>query len=392
MKFGANKNINAVLCLADGKYFFGQGIGKKGKTIGEICFNTAITGYQEILTDPSYHGQIITFTFPHIGNVGCNSDDEEAAKVFASGLVVRGDITEDSNFRSEKNLNSWLIKKGLTGICSVDTRALTCHIRNNGAKNAIIAFVPEGREIDTAKLIAEIKNLPDLDGAELCSKVSTNKSYKWKSKTISLAIPLAQTEKEKFDHGYSVVVMDYGVKENILNCLVDHGFQITVLPAKSSFEQITKHKPDGVFLSNGPGDPFATSKYAVPVIRKLLAEKIPIFGICMGHQLLAIAAGLTTVKMFQGHRGANHPVKNLQSGMVEITSQNHGFCVSSEKKSNHIEITHISLFDNTIEGIRLKNAPAFSVQYHPESSPGPHDSRYLFKQFIELIKNAKAQS
>jgi carbamoyl-phosphate synthase small subunit len=411
MKFKANKNLNAVLCLSDGSFFFGKGVGKKGETHGEICFNTAITGYQEILTDPSYAGQIINFTFPHIGNVGCNNDDNEAQKVFCHGLVIREDITQDSNFRSKSHLNTWLVKHGLTGISGIDTRALTRTIRTKGAGNVIIAFVAEGKELDTKKLTAKIAKLPTLNGMELCSKVSTKKVYKWtpqqvRGDTVSSKYSTLSTSHsklvtphllrgpstnlpEKFTHGYNVVVMDYGVKENILNCLVDHGFKITVLPAQSSFAEILKHKPDGVFLSNGPGDPFATSQYAAPVIRKILENKIPIFGICMGHQLLSIAAGLSTTKMFQGHRGANHPVKNLKKGVVEITSQNHGFCVPQENMPSNIEVTHISLFDNTIEGIRLKNRPAFSVQYHPESSPGPHDSRYLFEQFIELISNTK---
>ncbi len=386
MKFKANKNINAVICMSDGTYFFGKGVGRKGETHGEICFNTAITGYQEILTDPSYAGQIITFTFPHIGNVGCNIDDNEAQKLFCKGLVIREDITQDSSFRSKGHLNSWLIKHKITGICGIDTRALTRAIRTKGAGNVIIAYVSIGEELDTETLTKKIAKLPTLNGMELCSTVSTKKSYKWKSKTI----PFGETETQKFTHDYNVVVMDYGVKENILNCLVDHGFNITVLPAQSSFAEVAKHKPDGIFLSNGPGDPFATSQYAAPVIREMLEKNIPIFGICMGHQLLSIASGLSTTKMFQGHRGANHPVKNVAQGIVEITSQNHGFCVPRENIPNHIEVTHYSLFDNTIEGIRLKNKPAFSVQYHPESSPGPHDSRYLFKQFIELIKENKA--
>lgn len=387
MKLTSNSNINAAICLSDGSYFFGRGVGKVGEAIGEICFNTSITGYQEILTDPSYAGQVITFTFPHIGNVGCNADDNEAKKTFCSGLVIREDITLDSNFRSEISLNDWLIKQNLTGICGVDTRALTRLIGKKGAKNCIISFVKEGEEIDTDKLIAKIANLPDLDGAELCSTVSTTSAYDWKSKTIEFG----KTETANFNHGYRVVTVDFGVKENILNCLTDHGFQVTNVPAQSSFDEIMKHKPDGVFLSNGPGDPGETGKYAVPVIKKLLEKNVPIFGICMGHQLLSLAAGLKTKKMHQGHRGANHPVKNLQSGKVEITSQNHGFSVILEgapkEISDQIEVTHISLFDNTIEGIRLKNKPAFSVQYHPESSPGPHDSRYLFKNFINLIAN-----
>lgn len=386
MKFKANKNLNAVLCFTDGSFFLGKGIGKKGEAIGEVCFNTAITGYQEILTDPSYAGQIITFTFPHIGNVGCNIDDDEAQKIFSNGLIVRENITLDSNFRSEISLNSWLVKNNLTGICGVDTRAITRRIRKEGAGNVIISFLEEGEEVDINKLAEKIKDLPTLKGTELCSKVSTKEAYDWKTKTI----PLAEVEKEKFTHGYKVVVMDFGVKENILNCLADHGFNLTILPAQSSFDEIMKYEPDGIFLSNGPGDPDATSKYAVPVIKEILEKKIPTFGICMGHQLLSTAAGLKTIKMFQGHRGANHPVKNLQNGVVEITSQNHGFCVSDKEIPSNVEITHISLFDKTIEGIRLKDAPVFSVQHHPESSPGPHDSRYLFKQFIELIsQNAK---
>lgn len=385
MKLKANKNLDAVICFSDGNYFFGKGVGKKGNTKGEICFNTSITGYQEILTDPSYAGQIITFTFPHIGNVGCNADDNEATKVFSNGLVIREDITLDSNFRSEGNLNSWLIKNGLTGICGIDTRALTRYIRTNGAGNVIISFVEEGEELDTEKLVKEIEDLPTLNGTELCSTVSTDKPYKWEDKTIEFA----KIEEQKFNHGYKIVVMDFGVKTNILNCLASHGFDITVLPAKSSFEDIMKYNPDGVFLSNGPGDPFATSQYAAPVIRQVLEHNIPTFGICMGHQLLSISVGLSTVKMFQGHRGGNHPVQDLNSKIVEITSQNHGFCVSKENVPDNIEITHISLFDHTIEGIRLKDKPAFSVQYHPESSPGPHDSRYLFKQFIALIDQSK---
>lgn len=395
MKLTANKNYNAALCFSDGTFFLGKGFGKKGEVCGEICFNTAMTGYQEILTDPSYAGQIITFTFPHIGNVGCNKDDNEAQKVFCRGLIIRENITEDSNFRSEVHFNEWLESKGLTGISGIDTRQLTRFIRTKGAGNAVIAFVAEGKELDIKKLSAKLKDLPTLNGTELCSKVTTKKSYKWKSKTIDLASPLATQwtpAPANKNHNYKVVVMDYGVKENILNCLVDYGFEIIVMPATASFEEIMQHKPDGVFLSNGPGDPFATSQYAVPVIRKILDKNIPIFGICMGHQLLSIASGLNTTKMFQGHRGANHPVKNLQSGMVEITSQNHGFCVSKENISSNVEITHLSLFDNTVEGIRRKDKPAFSVQYHPESSPGPHDSRYLFKQFTTLIDQSKAKT
>lgn len=386
MKLIANQNINAVLYLSDGTYLFGKGIGKKGKAIGEICFNTSITGYQEILTDPSYFGQIITFTFPHIGNVGCNILDNESKKAYCSGLVVREDITDDSNFRSKIHLNLWLIENNLTGICGIDTRALTKNIRTKGASNAIIVFVNDGEEIDTDKLASKIANFPTLDGMELCAKVSTDKPYQWQRRINDVNVIEAQPNK------YKVVVMDFGVKANILDCLVDNGFDIVVVPAQSSYQEIMQHNPDGIFLSNGPGDPLATAYYAVPTIKKLLEKNHPIFGICMGHQLLSIAVGLKTIKMFQGHRGANHPVKNLATGIVEITSQNHGFCVQNNNIPHNIEITHLSLFDNSIEGIRLKDKPAFSVQYHPESSPGPHDSRYLFKQFTTLIDQVKCQS
>ena len=384
MKLIANKDIDAVLCVADGSYFFGRGVGKKGEVIGEICFNTSITGYQEILTDPSYAGQIITFTFPHIGNVGCNDDDDEKSRPRCSGLVIRENITTDSNYRSKIHLNSWLENHNLTGICGVDTRALTKKIRVDGAKNAVIAFFDHGKEIDTDELIKKIANLPDLDGSELCSRVSTEKNYNWESGFV-------YEPKNKANSAiYNVVVMDYGVKENILRCLVENGFRVTVLSAQASYAEIMKSNPDGVFLSNGPGDPGETGKYAKEVIRKLLDDDLPIFGICMGHQLLSLAAGLKTIKMHQGHRGANHPVKNLLKNTVEITSQNHGFCVENKNLPDNIEVTHLSLFDGTIEGIRFKDKPAFSVQYHPESSPGPHDSRYLFEQFYNLIKSKKA--
>jgi carbamoyl-phosphate synthase small subunit len=383
MKLIANNNINAVLCVADGSYFFGKGVGNIGEVIGEICFNTSITGYQEILTDPSYAGQIITFTFPHVGNVGCNIDDNEKSKPKCSGLIIREDITGDSNYRSECHLNSWLEQNGLTGICGVDTRALTKKIRVDGAKNVIIAFVENGAEIDTDKLIAKIADLPYLDGAELCSKVSAEKKYDWKNGFVY------EPNSAAFDIVYNIAVIDYGVKENILRCLVEGGFKVTVFPAKSSYEDIMKQNIDGVFLSNGPGDPGETGKYAKAVIKKFLDNKVPVFGICMGHQLLSLAAGLKTVKMHQGHRGGNHPVKNLLKNTVEITSQNHGFCVENKDLPANIEVTHLSLFDGTIEGIRFKDKPAFSVQYHPESSPGPHDSRYLFEEFYNLIKEHK---
>lgn len=387
MKHKANTKLDAVLCFEDGTCFFGKGIGKKGEVIGEICFNTSITGYQEILTDPSYSGQIITFTFPHIGNVGCNDDDHESKSTLCKGLIIREDITLDSNFRSQGNLNSWLKKKNLTGICNIDTRALTQNIRINGARNVIISFVEEGQEINSDKLAKKLQNIPTLKNMELCESASTNKEHDWQDKTIDLA----KITNKKFDHNYKVAVLDFGIKENILNCLTSHGFKVKVFPANSDFATLSKFNPDGIFLSNGPGDPHATSKYASKVIQEILQNNIPVFGICMGHQLLAISCGLKTFKMKQGHRGANHPVKNLETSKIEITSQNHGFCVDKKDLAPNVKITHISLFDDTIQGIRLKDKPAFSVQYHPESSPGPHDSRYLFQDFVNLIAQSKKQ-
>ena len=390
MKLIANSDIDAVLCVSDGGYVFGKGVGEFGETIGEICFNTAITGYQEIITDPSYAGQIITFTFPHIGNVGCNDEDIEASLAHCKGVILKSEITDQSNFRSEIEFNDWLKKQNLTGISGVDTRSLTRKIRHNGACNAIIAFVEQGEEIDTDKLIAKIKDLPTLDGMELASKVTTKQAYQFKEKKISKF--LQNQQNSQADNGYKVVVVDFGIKNNILNDLLDYGFSLQVVPANATYAQIAQYKPDGVFLSNGPGDPFAVAQYALPMIKEVLANKIPIFGICMGHQLLSTASGLTTEKMHQGHRGANHPVKNLSNNIVEITSQNHGFCVSKQNIPENVKISHISLFDNTIQGIELTDRAAFSVQYHPESSPGPHDSKYLFAKFKELIDKSKCQN
>lgn len=390
MRIKADQNIDAVLCLSDKNgeknYFFGKRIGKSGKAIGEICFNTSITGYQEILTDPSYCGQIINFTFPHIGNVGCNFEDAESKKIAACGLIVREELTKDSNYRSKTSLNQWLIENNITGICNIDTRKLTRLIRTKGACNAIIKSFNIGEEINTDELIAEIRNLPDLNGAELATKVTTQNLYNWNEKSYKFN----QDKYHSLEKGkYNVVVMDFGVKTNILRCLTDQEFDVKIVSATTSFEEIAKLNPDGVFLSNGPGDPDPTAKYAATVIKKIIDNNIPLFGICMGHQLLALALGLKTVKMHQGHRGANHPVKNLLTGTIEITSQNHGFCVENKNLPANVEVTHISLFDGTIEGIRLKDKPAFSVQYHPESSPGPNDSKYLFEQFKEMIDKNK---
>ena len=387
----ADENIDAVIILSDGTCFFGKGIGSKGKVVGEICFNTSMTGYQEILTDPSYASQLITFTFPHIGNVGCNIEDYESGKVYCKGLIIRNAITQDSNCRSETGLNDWLISKSLTGISEVDTRALTRNIRDKGARVAIIDYVDVGEALDTDKLFQQIKDVSTLKGMELAATVTTDKSYSWNEKSFELG----QDKYKKLfisNANHKVVVVDFGVKKNILRSLCDVGLDLVIVNAKASFEEIMTHKPDGIFLSNGPGDPFATSEYAVPVIKQLLDDNIPIFGICLGHQLLSIASGLSTIKMEQGHRGANHPVANIANKTVEITSQNHGFCVSRENVPDEVEITHVSLFDDTIEGIKRKDKAAFSVQYHPESSPGPHDSRYLFEEFVKMIAMSKIKA
>lgn len=381
------KPKDAVIIFADGSKFYGYGVGQEGLAIGEICFNTSITGYQEILTDPSYSGQIINFTFPHIGNVGANDEDIEAKKIRANGLIIRESITNSANYRANNNFNEWLKKHELTGISGVDTRQITKKIRQDGAKNVAIIFAENLSENAIENAYKKIKNLGDLDGVELASKASENKFYDWQNE--------AQWNQKNNSYNttknnlYKIVAIDFGAKLNILRCLKQVGCDVKILPANASFEDIKKINPDGVFLSNGPGDPAETGKYAIPTIQKILEKNIPLFGICLGHQLLALAVGAKTIKMHQGHRGANHPVQDLRSKKVEITSQNHGFCVDKATLPSDIEITHISLFDNTIEGIKLKNKPAFSVQYHPESSPGPSDSFYLFEEFIELIKKHK---
>ena len=381
------KSKDAVLIFADGSKFYGYGIGEEGLAIGEICFNTSITGYQEILTDPSYSGQIINFTFPHIGNVGANDEDIEAKKVRANGLIIREPITNSANYRANINFNEWLKKHKLTGISGVDTRQITKKIRQDGAKNIAIIFAKNLSENLIEEAYKKIKNLGDLGGVELASKASENQFYDWQNE--------AQWDQKNNQYNsiknnlYKVVAIDFGAKLNILRCLKQVGCDVKILPATATFEDIEKINPDGVFLSNGPGDPAETGKYCLATIQKVLEKNIPLFGICLGHQLLALAVGAQTVKMHQGHRGANHPVQDLRSKKVEITSQNHGFCVDKDTLPSNVEITHISLFDLTIEGIKLKNKPAFSVQYHPESSPGPSDSFYLFEEFVELIKKHK---
>ncbi len=372
--------ITAVLVLADGSIYWGYGLGKVGTAVGEVCFNTSMTGYQEILTDPSYAGQIINFTFPHIGNVGTNNDDEETMQSAVRGLVIRQEITQPSNFRSSAHLNEWCIKQNLTGISGIDTRQLTRYIRESGAPNGVICFAPSG-EFDILALIKKANDWPGLVGMDLAIEVSCRQAYDWNETRWSLQDGYGQL----VDHKAHVVAVDYGIKRNILRCLSSVGAKVTVVPADASEEEILSHNPDGIFLSNGPGDPAATGKYAIPVIQKLLETNIPIFGICLGHQMLALAIGAKTTKMHQGHRGANHPVMDFNTDKVEITSMNHGFMVDKDTLPDHVTLSHISLFDESCCGIELKNKPAFSVQHHPEASPGPQDSHYLFDRFMEMI-------
>ncbi|MFC1659072.1 glutamine-hydrolyzing carbamoyl-phosphate synthase small subunit [Pseudomonadota bacterium] len=378
------KKQDAVLIFPDEKHFYGYGIGKKGYTQGEICFNTSMTGYQEILTDPSYMGQIITFTFPHIGNIGTNSFDIESNKPIASGLIVRAEITNPSSFRNEKHLNEYLKNWEMTGISGVDTREITVYIREKGAKTVGIVYSNNIKSINIKKYAKKLRNAGDLGGKELGALASQNRKYNWANEGIWNSKNNSYNSIK--DKKYKVVAIDYGAKLNILRCLTEVGCNVTVLPAKATLEDVLKHEPNGVFLSNGPGDPSATGEYTIPMIQGVVKKGIPLFGICLGHQLLALAMGGTTSKMYQGHRGANHPVKNLKENRVEIASQNHGFCVNKEDLPDNLEITHISLFDDTVEGIKVKGKPAFSVQYHPESSPGPHDSFYLFRNFVDMME------
>ncbi len=380
-------HANACLMLADGKVFFGKGVGAPGTGIGEICFNTAMTGYQEVITDLSFAGQIITFTFPHIGNVGTNDEDLEAVKPHISGIVIRENITEPSSFRSTAHLQSWLARYTITGICAVDTRALTRHIRKFGAQNAAICFLKEGESFDFTKLQSQILGCPDMTGRELAAEVTTPKTYEWTQTSWKLGSGFG-TQSAPRRH---VVAIDYGEKLNILRSLAERDCKVTVVPAQTKAEDIMKLNPDGIFLSNGPGDPAATGVYAVPELQKLIATGTPVIGICLGHQLLGIALGGKTAKLPQGHRGANQPVKNLETGAVEITSQNHGFAVMPESLPKNVKMTHVSLFDGVCEGLKSTDKPVFSVQYHPESSPGPHDSRYLFDNFIAMMDKKDAR-
>jgi carbamoyl-phosphate synthase small subunit len=378
-------NATAVIVLADGSMFWGKGFGAETTQVGEICFNTSITGYQEILTDPSYAGQIINFTFPHIGNVGTTPEDLETLNPAARGLIVREDVTSPSNWRNVKHFDAWLKEYNLPGVSGIDTRALTRAIRDNGAPNGVVAVNYKG-EFDLDALQKMAKDWPGLEGMDLAKDVSCTQTYKWDEQVWDLKAGYTKQNNPAF----KVVAVDFGAKRNILRCLASAGCDVTVVPANATAEDILSHKPDGVFLSNGPGDPGATGVYAVPMIKALLEKNIPIFGICLGHQLLALALGGKTRKMHLGHRGANQPVKDLTTGKVEITSQNHGFEVIEESLPKNVVVSHKSLFDNSNEGLTVLDKPAFSVQYHPEASPGPQDSHYLFERFVDTIRQSKA--
>jgi carbamoyl-phosphate synthase small subunit len=375
-----------ILVLENGSFFKGIGFGYESTTTGEVCFNTSITGYQEIISDPSYAGQIINFTFPHIGNVGTNNDDHESDRIWTRGVIFNSEISNPSNYRSLKHLNNWLKKNKIVGITGLDTRSLTSFIRDKGAPKGTISFSKKGKfNINKLKRLSiKWSGLKNLD---LAGQVTTKKNYKWAGfKTWKKENRFTKNKIKSF----KVIAIDFGIKKNILRYFSDFKCEVHIIPCKTNAEKILKMKPDGIFLSNGPGDPAATGKYAIKTIKTLIKKNIPIFGICLGHQILALALGAKTKKMKLGHRGANHPVKNLINSNVEITSQNHGFEIVKEGMPKNIEITHKSLFDNCIEGIRLKNKPVFSVQYHPESNPGPQDSVYLFKEFINCMKkNAK---
>jgi carbamoyl-phosphate synthase small subunit len=378
-----------LLVLADGTVFEGFGLGAIGHAVGEVCFNTAMTGYEEILTDPSYAGQIITFTFPHIGNVGTNEEDIEtvnmAATLGARGVVLHSAVTAPSNYRSTRRLDQWLRSRGIVGLCGIDTRALTSLIRTKGMPNAVIAHAPDGH-FDLAALKAEARAWPGLVGMDLVPMVTSAQRFTWDETQWVWGKGYGRLETPKFH----VVAVDYGIKRNILRMLASTGSKVTVVPATTSAEDILALRPDGVFLSNGPGDPAATGEYAVPVIRGVIDAGVPTFGICLGHQMLGIALGAKTMKMHQGHHGANHPVKDLVTGKVEITSMNHGFAIDRTTLPAHVVETHVSLFDGSNCGLALKNRPVFSVQYHPEASPGPRDSHYLFDRFVETMRQRKA--
>ena len=373
----------ACLALADGTIFYGMGFGATGETVAELCFNTAMTGYQEIMTDPSYAGQIVTFTFPHIGNTGVNPEDDETTDPVAAGMVVKWDPTDASNWRATEELTAWLAKRKRIGMGGIDTRRLTRAIRQQGAPHVALAHNPEGI-FDIEALVKAARGFAGLEGLDLAKDVTCAQSYHWNE--MRWAWP--EGYKPQTEPKHKVVAIDYGAKRNILRCLASAGCDVTVLPATATAEDVLALNPDGVFLSNGPGDPAATGKYAVPMIKGVLDANLPVFGICLGHQMLALALGAKTIKMNHGHHGANHPVKDMETGKVEITSMNHGFTVDSQTLPDGVVETHVSLFDGSNCGIRMVDRPVFSVQYHPEASPGPMDSYYLFERFAEAMSAA----
>ena len=382
-------NANAILVLEDGTVFWGHGIGLENDIVGEVCFNTSMTGYQEIITDPSYAGQIITFTFPHIGNVGTNLDDLERETAAAAGIILKSDITAPSNYRATQDFSCWLASAGLTGIAGIDTRNLTRRIRHFGAMNGIISFSRQ-KSFDVGELTIKAQKHPSLSGMDLASVVSTRELENWSTGIWKFGSKVNDDGFENTERkDYHIVAIDYGAKRNILRNLAQLGAKVTTVPSNFSADAILNLQPDGIFLSNGPGDPAATAEYAVPIIRDLLNTNTPIFGICLGHQLLSLALGAKTEKMKNGHRGGNHPVKQIKTGRIEITSQNHGFVISEQTLPESATITHRSLFDGSIEGFEIAERNIFSVQYHPEASPGPTESDYLFRQFLEIIKKAR---
>jgi len=376
----------ACLALADGSVFYGQGFGAAGETVAELVFNTAMTGYQEIMTDPSYAGQVVTFTFPHIGNVGVTPEDDEAAQPVAAGMVVKWDPTAPSNWRATGDLTGWMARTGRIGVGGIDTRRLTRAIRQQGAPHVALAHDPSGN-FDIAALVARARAWRGLVGLDLAREVTCAQTYRWDEMRWAWPGGFARRE----GAGLRVVAVDYGAKRNILRCLASAGCEVTVLPATATAADVLAHDPEGVFLSNGPGDPAATGDYAVPMIRGVLDRDLPLFGICLGHQMLGLALGARTVKMNHGHHGANHPVKDLESGKVEITSMNHGFAVDSQTLPAGVVETHVSLFDGSNCGIRVAGRPVFSVQYHPEASPGPQDSHHLFDRFAAAMRERRAQ-
>ncbi|MEL6997385.1 MAG: glutamine-hydrolyzing carbamoyl-phosphate synthase small subunit [Pseudomonadota bacterium] len=382
--FAPTRTLTAALALADGTVLRGTGFGAVGTAAAELCFNTAMTGYQEIMTDPSYAGQIVTFTFPHIGNVGANAEDEETGDPVALGMVVKWDVTDPVNWRATRHLSDWLARTGRVGISGIDTRRLTRLIRDQGMPHVAIAHAPDG-EIDTDALVAAAQAFPSIDGSDLAKDVTCAQSYRWDEMRWAWPDGFPKQTAPR----YKVVAVDFGAKRTILRCLASAGCDVTVMPATATAEDVLAHNPDGVFLSNGPGDPAATGAYAVPMIQGVIDAGKPVFGICLGHQMLALALGGDTKKMSTGHHGANHPVKDLETGKVEITSMNHGFTVDADSLPDGVIQTHVSLFDGTNCGLRCTDKPVFSVQYHPEASPGPQDSFYLFERFAKAMDAAK---